>query len=367
MIDRLKELKNEANQGTDILDNLMNFISKAPSIKKVFDIHAEKFDDQIAKLLSIENKNFDLIHELIELLDIELIQKYESQAIQNGVDLSLYGYQYFISAHFQSDSLNISCIIDTLKRTNIKVLDCVDIHKKRAKALIDFIDNYGDFVRSLLTDKFNDPVVKNVQKYQALRGQILKLYNEANLIIDNYRDDLDFWVLHNTFIAKKKLGNLSRSSWSDTERIAYGMYTSTNKKLLFFAVLNTLIDELSINKEILDLKSEKKDYANDRVYKISYNEFTSEISCNGKTLSRPHFDSINGKFFQFVYANPNRDINISEMKLDYAKDPHKIVEQLKFKGDIKKAFFRVSKTTVLFRNPISLKSSDTLNLPFNPN
>ena len=93
---------------------------------------------------------------------------------------------------------------------------------------------------------------------------------------------------------------------------------------------------------------------------IKYNEYTSEITCNGKVLSRPRFDSINGKFFRYVYNHPNKEINIADMKLGDNKNPHKIIEQLGFKGKLKQIFFSANKTTVIFRNPVFLDSLDEL-------
>ncbi len=102
--------------------------------------------------------------------------------------------------------------------------------------------------------------------------------------------------------------------------------------------------------------------SNNVVCSIKYNEYTSEISCEGKIIARPRFDSINGEFFRYVYKNPNKTIKIADMKLSINKSPHKIIEQLGFKGKLKQIFFNVNKTTVLFRNPVILDSKDELKL-----
>jgi len=163
-----------------------------------------------------------------------------------------------------------------------------------------------------------------------------KGYNAAHLLKDNY--------LLAVMIYKYNEGLC--------ERVKNKRLEENNKLLENFLS--------QINEKQIDTNINKKDQK--VAYTISYNSFTSEITYNGKVLSRPRFDSINGMFFQYVYNNPNKNINISDIKLDYPKSPHKILWQLGFKGNIKKAFFNVSKTSVLFRNPLYLKDLEKVSL-----
>jgi hypothetical protein len=82
-----------------------------------------------------------------------------------------------------------------------------------------------------------------------------------------------------------------------------------------------------------------------------------EILVNGILLSKPDFDSENERVFSYLYEHPNNKITVVEIEREtgnpLTKDFDKIIENLGFKGDLRKAFFNVSKNTILFRNHIT--------------
>jgi len=100
-------------------------------------------------------------------------------------------------------------------------------------------------------------------------------------------------------------------------------------------------------------------------YKITYSEKTREIIINNFLLANPDFDSENERVFTYIYKNPNKKISLEELQQNtgrLGKTLHKIVENLGFTGNFRKAFFDVSKTGIRFRNPITKTDLDELGI-----
>jgi hypothetical protein len=92
--------------------------------------------------------------------------------------------------------------------------------------------------------------------------------------------------------------------------------------------------------------------------KIKYSEHSREILLNDFFLiSKPDFDSENEQVFHYLYKHPNRPVERGEimenLKISITKDFDKIIENLKFKKDLRKAFFEISKDSIKFYNPVS--------------
>lgn len=70
--------------------------------------------------------------------------------------------------------------------------------------------------------------------------------------------------------------------------------------------------------------------------------------------------------FDYLYKHPNQKFTKQQLEeaIDkkLTKDLHKIVENLGFKADLRKMFFSVSGTSILFRNPIHKKDLDELGI-----
>jgi len=90
-------------------------------------------------------------------------------------------------------------------------------------------------------------------------------------------------------------------------------------------------------------------------YMVTYE--SRDILLNGKSIARPNFDGENDLVFNYLISNPNKKFTRKqieeEIKIKLKKTLHKIVENLGFKGDLRKLFFNVSGSSIQFNNPIS--------------
>ena len=99
------------------------------------------------------------------------------------------------------------------------------------------------------------------------------------------------------------------------------------------------------------------------VYRITYTKareiLLSDVFQNEVfQLAKPDFDSENELVFNYLYEHPNQRITRQEiedaMKVKLTKSFNKIVDNLGFKGDLRRLFFNVSKkTSIQFTNPIT--------------
>lgn len=109
----------------------------------------------------------------------------------------------------------------------------------------------------------------------------------------------------------------------------------------------------------------KQSEAESFAYRITYSEKTREIIINNFLLANPDFDSENERVFTYIYKSPNKRISLKELQQNtgkLGKTLHKIVENLGFTGNIRKAFFDVSKTGIRFRNPVTKTDLDELGI-----
>lgn len=91
-------------------------------------------------------------------------------------------------------------------------------------------------------------------------------------------------------------------------------------------------------------------------YNVTYST-SRDIILNGlMVLSRPTFNGENDLVFSHLFKNPGKSFTKKELEeaisQKIAKDFHKVVENLGFKGDLAKIFFSVSKNDIKFRNPV---------------
>lgn len=97
-------------------------------------------------------------------------------------------------------------------------------------------------------------------------------------------------------------------------------------------------------------------------YKATYDKENNKLLINGEILSKQNEFSVNKFFISFLIDNPNMEFHINEigdmvrnnLKDDgfVLKNIQKRIYDLGFRGEIKKAFFKVSKTRLIFINPI---------------
>ncbi len=102
------------------------------------------------------------------------------------------------------------------------------------------------------------------------------------------------------------------------------------------------------------------------IYEIKYSEKTRKILINNFLLKQPRSFGGNEAIFSYLFDNPNQEKTIEDIisgtGLESDIDLNKFVENLGFKGDLRKVFFRVSKDTVQFNNPITKTDLDDLGI-----
>ena len=109
-----------------------------------------------------------------------------------------------------------------------------------------------------------------------------------------------------------------------------------------------------------------QDRDTDLVYEVKFTA-KREILVNDFLLTQLEFNSENDNVFKYLYEHPNRIISVKELEKQLGgeslkKSLHKIVENLGFTRELKDAFFGISKTSILFRNPLARKELDSLGI-----
>lgn len=93
------------------------------------------------------------------------------------------------------------------------------------------------------------------------------------------------------------------------------------------------------------------------IYEITYAPSREILLNQTFQLAKPDFDSENDLVFSFLYKHPNKKHTLKEIEVgigsELGKTLHKIVENLGFKGDLRKIFFDVSGTSICFKNPVT--------------
>lgn len=85
-----------------------------------------------------------------------------------------------------------------------------------------------------------------------------------------------------------------------------------------------------------------------------------------RTVASPNFNSSNDNAFQVLYEYPGRKFSLKELRAA-AREPtladlHKMVENLKFRGALKKLFFRVSSDAICFQRTVSYEDLAALGI-----
>lgn len=117
----------------------------------------------------------------------------------------------------------------------------------------------------------------------------------------------------------------------------------------------------------LGYKDKNEQRNTDAVLTITYTKSREIIINNLVLLAKPNFNSENDVVFQYLYNNPNRAHTMKQIETatgnEITKDLHKIVENLGFTGDYKKIFMSVTKTEIMFSNPITQSQLNDLGIP----
>jgi len=122
----------------------------------------------------------------------------------------------------------------------------------------------------------------------------------------------------------------------------------------------------------IDVQVYKDELADEKVLWINYSDATREVwlnDCYGqiKLLSRPQFGGVNDNFFAFLYGNAQHKLTSSDLLnrgVDLNnKSLHKAIGELGFRGKLKRLFFKVSKSTVVFNSSVTRKGLKEANIP----
>lgn len=120
---------------------------------------------------------------------------------------------------------------------------------------------------------------------------------------------------------------------------------------------------LSVRQEIAE-----KEYEADTLYRVTYSEHTRELKLNNITLAHPNSDSKAVNFFEYVFQQPNTEVEVSKIEentgQDLSDNIHDILRDLGFTGSVRQIFFPIAtKKKVMFTNPITKQYAIKNDLP----
>jgi hypothetical protein len=170
-------------------------------------------------------------------------------------------------------------------------------------------------------------------------------------------------------VRKKLFGNkvnISLSSYNNARLlIAVG---KEFKKLKKEGEIVIIINDL---KKLEGYKNKINQIDDTIVHQIFFKNNREILLDNKIKLSKPNLGSENDNFFDIIYANSNKKLNILDIEAKIGKlnkRPINILTDLGFTGEIKKLFFpSVSARAIMFINPITknyLKNNNLKQLKF---
>ncbi len=210
--------------------------------------------------------------------------------------------------------------------------------------------------------------------YQKYEEENKKESFEINQFLKGYEDVINQWLnvvakyiferfekhLYFHFLEPKK-----GSSMSFTHPLGNLTYSF---ELHMYALEDVIVRleerrSLAIRQEIAE-----KEYETDTLYKITFSWHTREIKLNNILLARPNSDSKNLNFFEYVYGNPNKPIEVVTIEKtvgqELANNIHDILRDLNFVGNLRTIFFPIAtKSKVMFSNPITKQYAIKNDLP----
>lgn len=128
------------------------------------------------------------------------------------------------------------------------------------------------------------------------------------------------------------------------------------QKETYLAELNLRKSDTQLPKSSQAQPSEEKSTI-EEIYRVTYSEQTRKIVINNFLIKQTRSFSENDSIFAYLYKNPNEDKSDEDIKagtgLKSIKDLNKFIENIGFKGNLRKVFFKVSKSKIRFNNPIT--------------
>jgi len=101
---------------------------------------------------------------------------------------------------------------------------------------------------------------------------------------------------------------------------------------------------------------------------LDYNSESGILTLNGYfQIAKTNYNSENDIVCSYLINNPNKHITIKEIEKratfePLKKRPHEIVRDLGFKGELSKAFFKLSKDGFYLRNPVGKDELENLGI-----
>lgn len=118
----------------------------------------------------------------------------------------------------------------------------------------------------------------------------------------------------------------------------------------------------TIKKKFVNQPAQNQTKQDTIIYKLEFNQNTLQLTINNVLISTPTFDNDSHRFIEYMINNENKTIKtktlINEAKLDHNKKITNIVNDLGFKGKSRNLFFKISKKSIKFTNPITQKILD---------
>ena len=115
-----------------------------------------------------------------------------------------------------------------------------------------------------------------------------------------------------------------------------------------------------------ELLVKKEESPEEILYKITFPPSNDILLNNLMVLSKPNLNSENAEIFSYLIEHPNKEVTKEEIEkaLDRKinKSFHKILQNMGFKKDLRKIFFTVSKSNIIFRNPITFATFKQLGI-----
>lgn len=288
----------------------------------------------------------------------------------------------------------------------VALKDRVDTETKTlvasANKAIEELEPLLDSIESTLKNKTESDLTEIEHYKQVKNGQIMimgedlpdTLYHAIRLTIEKHKnngllagfDELlsvkdNFWYLDyvkitETYPSYKNYKDTKEEFERKQKEEPWGAYTYLKWATTFFKdvlperagsfVKTDIINNLRRLILYLLTPDETRNKESKVVYRITYTQNREILLNEALRLARPDFDSENEVVFDYLYKNPNKKILKGQIEKEtrrkITKSLHKIVENLGFKGDLKQAFFQVSKTSIYFRNPITEDDLATLGI-----
>jgi len=210
-----------------------------------------------------------------------------------------------------------------------KIKNVIDVIREKSELLstpseVIILDQDAEFKLSDLSFEDYISILKKLEKqYKVIK---IKKFAEYKPSILSRADPYDF---------REDKSEIFISSGFDK---FYEQYSEVKKETVTSMPFNVQVDN---NEKLLTIKFTK----------------TREIILNDIfLLSKPESFGENESFFEYLYNHQNTELNISniekELNLKLEKPVSKILENLGFRKDLKRVFFKLGQGKILFKNPI---------------